>query len=90
MGPGAASMADSGLVSNRPAVRDRARSSFHTPEQATPDKLRSRALPFMGDGHIPTERDRTVADDDAGLSVVIKLLLRAWPYIRPQLLGRWF
>ena len=51
---------------------------------------RSRALPMFGDGYIPSARDRRVEDDDTGLSQVLLLLLRSWPYIRPQVLGRWY
>ena len=45
---------------------------------------------MFGDGHIPPERDRNVADDDGSFMDVLRLLMRSWPYIRPQLLGRWW
>jgi|TARA_Y100000310_G_scaffold338553_1_gene428521 ABC-type multidrug transport system fused ATPase/permease subunit len=45
---------------------------------------------MFGDGYIPPERDRRVEDDDTGLSQVVLLVLRSWPYIRPQILGRWY
>ena len=51
---------------------------------------RSRALPMFGEGHIPPERDRSASQDDSGFKDVLLLLLRSWPYIRPQLLGRWW
>ena len=51
---------------------------------------RSRALPMFGQGYIPPERDRSVGQDDSGFKDVLLLLLRSWPYIRPQLLGRWW
>ena len=51
---------------------------------------RSRALPMFGEGYIPPERDRSVSQDDSGFKDVLFLLLRSWPYIRPQLLGRWW
>ena len=51
---------------------------------------RSRALPMFGDGYIPAERDRSVEEDDSGFVDVLMLLLRSWPYIRPQFLGRWW
>jgi hypothetical protein len=54
------------------------------------DKRRLHALPFMGDGPIPAERDRTVDDDTASFTAVLKLFLRAWPYIKPQVFGRWY
>ena len=39
---------------------------------------------------IPAERDRALSSDDSGFLDVMKLLLRSWPYIRPQLLGHWW
>lgn len=51
---------------------------------------RSRALPLIGDGPIPRDRDRSVAEDTASFLVVLKLFLRAWPFIKPQIFGRWF
>ena len=55
------------------------------------NRARARALPMFSGGHIPPERNRAVEDDDSGFIEVLKLLvLRSWPYVRPQLLGRWF
>ena len=51
---------------------------------------RSRALPMFREGKIPPERDRSVGQDDSGFKDVLLLLIRSWPYIRPQLLGRWW
>ena len=51
---------------------------------------RSRALPMFREGEIPPERDRSVSQDDSGFRDVVRLLFRSWPYIRPQLLGRWW
>jgi ATP-binding cassette, subfamily B, bacterial len=45
---------------------------------------------MFGDGHIPPERDRSVEDDDSGFLDVLLLLLRSWPYIKPQVLGHWW
>ncbi len=56
----------------------------------TSNYQRSRALPMFGDGYIPPERDRRVEDDDSGFVDVMLLLLRSWPYIKPQFLGRWW
>ncbi len=56
----------------------------------TTNYQRSRALPMFGDGYIPPEQDRGVEEDDSGLADVMRLLLRSWPYIRPQFLGRWW
>ena len=54
------------------------------------DFARATALPKFGDGHIPPERDRSVADDDTRFGAVVTLLLRAWPYLKPQVFGRWY
>lgn len=56
----------------------------------TTNWVRSRALPMFGDGYIPASRDRSVDDDDSGLSQVLQLLFRSWPYIKPQVLGKWY
>ena len=53
------------------------------------DFVRARALPFQGDGHIPQDRDRSVEQDTYGFRAVVLLLFRAWPFVRPQLLGQW-
>ena len=54
------------------------------------NRARARALPMFNEGVIPAERDRTLASDDSGFLDVMLLLLRSWPYIRPQLLGHWW
>ncbi len=54
------------------------------------DQRRIHALSFMREVPLPEERDRSVSDDKANLWVVLKLFLRAWPYISPQVFGRWF
>ncbi len=54
------------------------------------NRARARALPMFNEGVIPPERDRTLASDDSGFLDVMRLLLRSWPYIRPQLLGHWW
>lgn len=56
----------------------------------TTNAERARALPIFGDGYIPPERDKSHEDDTSGFMQVLLLLLRSWPYIRPQLLGRWW
>ena len=45
---------------------------------------------MFNEGVIPPERDRTLASDDSGFLDIMRLLLRSWPYIRPQLLGHWW
>ncbi|MCY4093936.1 MAG: ABC transporter ATP-binding protein [Gammaproteobacteria bacterium] len=54
------------------------------------DTRRSRALPFIGNGKIPPERDRDVSEDRHTFAAIIKLFFRSWPFIRIQLFGRWF
>ena len=48
-------------------------------------------VPFYGAGEpIPDDRDLSAKDDGSGLVAVMQLLIRAWPYIVPQILGRWW
>ena len=51
---------------------------------------RARALPIYARGHIPDDKNLSVQDDSSGFLDVLRLFLRSWPYIRPQLLGRWY
>ena len=51
---------------------------------------RARALPIYARGEIPDDKNLTVKDDSSGFLDVLRLFLRSWPYIRPQLLGRWY
>ncbi len=60
------------------------------PVDLTPDQKRIYALPFMGDAPIPADRDGRVEQDNASFWVILQLFLRAWPYIKPQIFGRWF
>ena len=51
----------------------------------------AKALPYFGAGDpIPAGRDLREADDRGSIQAVLYLLLRAWPYIRPQIYGRWW
>ena len=61
-----------------------------SPSDIQANRLRARALPTFNEGAIPAERDRALSSDDSGFLDVMKLLLRSWPYIRPQLLGHWW
>ena len=48
-------------------------------------------MPYFREGDpIPPDRDLRVADDRGSIRAVLFLLLRAWPYIRPQVYGRWW
>ncbi len=49
------------------------------------------AVPFYGEGDpIPAHRDLQAKDDTSGFRAVVVFLLRCWPYISPQILGRWW
>ena len=49
------------------------------------------AIPFYGEGApIPESRDLSAKDDTSGFNAVVILLARSWPYISPQVLGRWW
>ena len=61
-----------------------------TPEREYAERRAlARALPIMGDGPVPPERDLAVADDRDSLISIIKLFLRSWPFIMPQFFGHW-
>lgn len=49
------------------------------------------AVPFYGEGDpIPAHRDLSARDDSSGLRAVLLILIRSWPYMAPQVLGRWW
>ena len=54
------------------------------------NRARSRQLPMFRNAPVPTERYQHLTHDTSGFVDVLKLLLRSWPYIRPQVLGRWW
>ena len=54
------------------------------------DFKRAIALPFLTDGDIPEEKNKTINEDAHGLREVIVLLFRSWPFVRPYFLGRWY
>ena len=48
-------------------------------------------VPFYGEGDpIPTHRDMQLEDDTSGFRAVVVFMLRCWPYMSPQILGRWW
>ena len=61
-----------------------------SPADIAANRERSRQLPMFRDAPVPTERYRHLTHDTSGFIDVLKLLLRSWPYIRPQVLGRWW
>jgi ABC-type multidrug transport system fused ATPase/permease subunit len=50
---------------------------------------RAHALPIIGEGVIPDHRNRSVAQDEHTFLAIVQLFLRSWPFIRPQVMGRW-
>ena len=54
------------------------------------DFNRAVALPFISDGEIPEDKNKTLEEDKHGLREVIFLLFRSWPFVRPYFLGRWY
>lgn len=49
------------------------------------------AIPFFGPGRpIPRHRDLSIEEDDTPFRAVVRLFLRSWPYLRPQVLGNWW
>ena len=54
------------------------------------NRARGRQLPMFRKAPVPMQRYQHLAHDTHGFVAVLKLLLRSWPYIRPQVLGRWW
>ena len=49
------------------------------------------AVPFYGEGDpIPDHRDLSSKDDTSRFRAVLQILIRGWPFIEPQILGRWW
>ena len=49
------------------------------------------AVPFYGEGDpIPDHRDLSFRDDTSRFQAVLQILIRGWPFIAPQVLGRWW
>ena len=51
---------------------------------------RAHALPFISEGSIPDERNRSIEDDEHTFVAILQLFLRSWPFIRPEVMGRWW
>jgi|TARA_B100000959_G_scaffold287430_1_gene372124 ABC-type multidrug transport system fused ATPase/permease subunit len=47
------------------------------------------ALPSWGDAELPANRDRSLDSDRRGFTDVGRILIRSWPFLRPQILGYW-
>ena len=46
-------------------------------------------MPIISEGDIPDHRNRSVEQDEHTFLAIVKLFLRSWPFIRPQVMGRW-
>jgi ABC-type multidrug transport system fused ATPase/permease subunit len=53
------------------------------------DQELANALPSWGDAELPSDRDRHLETDTRGFSDVLKIFIRTWPYLLPQILGYW-
>lgn len=53
------------------------------------DRRRLDAIPIWGAGPIPPERDHDEVKDVRGFADVMRIFLRAWPYLLPMVLGYW-
>ena len=53
------------------------------------DLKQARALPFWGEGDAPPESRPDKAPEEQGLVAVFRIFIRTWPYLWPQIVGRW-
>lgn len=53
------------------------------------DLKQARALPFWGQGEDPPESQPSKAPEEQGLVAVFRIFVRTWPYLWPQIVGRW-
>ncbi len=52
------------------------------------DLKQARALPFWGEGDTPPESP-SKAPEEQGFVAVFRIFVRTWPYLWPQIVGRW-
>jgi len=52
------------------------------------DLKQARALPFWGEGDTPPE-PTSKAPEEQGFVAVFRIFVRTWPYLWPQIVGRW-
>jgi len=52
------------------------------------DLKQARALPFWGEGDTPPE-PASKAPEEQGFVAVFRIFVRTWPYLWPQIVGRW-
>ena len=53
------------------------------------DLKQARALPFWGEGDTPPEPRPGKAPEEQGFVAVFRIFVRTWPYLWPQIVGRW-
>ncbi len=49
----------------------------------------ARALPFWGEGEDSGEREPSKPTEEQGFVAVFRIFVRTWPYLWPQIVGRW-
>ena len=53
------------------------------------DLKQARALPFWGEGDTPPDSQPSKAPEEQGFVAVFRIFVRTWPYLWPQIVGRW-
>ncbi len=53
------------------------------------DLKQARALPFWGEADTPPEPRPSKAPEEQGFVAVLRIFVRTWPYLWPQIVGRW-
>ena len=53
------------------------------------DLKQARALPFWGEADTPPESPPGKAPEEQGFVAVLRIFVRTWPYLWPQIVGRW-
>ena len=53
------------------------------------DLKQARALPFWGEADTPPESPPGKTPEEQGFVAVLRIFVRTWPYLWPQIVGRW-
>ena len=53
------------------------------------DLKQARALPFWGKGEAPATSGPSRGPEEQGFVAIVRIFVRTWPYLLPQVLGRW-
>ena len=53
------------------------------------DLKQARALPFWGKGEAPATSESPRGPEEQGFVAIVRIFIRTWPYLLPQVLGRW-